>query len=78
MLFFCCKNIERKHPKEIYCSLINGKSSNTVKIIVPKEGEEQEIIFKNKMLFPRIILEPRGVKSDYFGEDLYEIKNPQR
>jgi len=37
---------------------------------VPKEGEEQEIIFKNKMLFPRIILEPIGVKSHYFGEDL--------
>jgi len=37
---------------------------------VPKEGEEQEIIFKNKMLFPRIILEPIGVTPHYFGEDL--------
>ena len=30
----------------------------------------QLIIFKNKMLFPRIILELRGVKSNYFGDDL--------
>jgi len=30
----------------------------------------QLIIFKNKMLFPRIILEQRGVKSHYFEEDL--------
>ena len=34
----------------------------------------QLIIFKNKMLFPRIILEPIGVKSNYFGEDLDAIK----
>ena len=29
----------------------------------------QLIIFKNKKLFPRIILELKGVKSHYFGED---------
>ena len=29
-----------------------------------------EIIPKNKKLFPRIILEIRGVKSNYFNEDL--------
>ena len=29
-----------------------------------------EIIFKNNKLFPRIILEPIGVKSHYFNEDL--------
>ena len=29
-----------------------------------------EIIFNNKKLFPRIILEQNGVKSNYFGEDL--------
>ena len=33
----------------------------------------QLIIFKDKMLFPRIILELRGVNSHYFGEDLDEI-----
>ena len=33
----------------------------------------QLIIFKNKMLFPRIILEARGVKSNYFGEDLISL-----
>jgi len=31
------------------------------------------IIFKNKKLFPRIILEKIGVKSHYFGEDLIEL-----
>jgi|GEM_PF-4243004 hypothetical protein len=33
------------------------------------------IIFKNKKLFPRIILEPIGVTSHYFGEDLDVITN---
>jgi len=33
------------------------------------------IIFKNKKLFPRIILEPKGVMSLYFGEDLDVITN---
>ena len=28
---------------------------------------------KNNNLFQRIILEPRGAKSNYFGEDLVEL-----
>jgi LytS/YehU family sensor histidine kinase len=31
----------------------------------------QKIIFNNEKLFPRIILEPMGIKSNYFGEDLH-------
>ena len=31
----------------------------------------QKIIFNNEKLFPRIILEPKGAKSNYFGEDLH-------
>ena len=30
----------------------------------------QLLIFKNKKLFPRIILESKGVKTHYFNEDL--------
>ena len=29
-----------------------------------------KIIFKNKIYFKKIYLEPKGVKSHYFGEDL--------
>ena len=33
----------------------------------------QKIIFNNEKLFPRIILEQKGVKSNYFGEDLSQM-----
>ena len=33
------------------------------------------IICKNKLLLPEIIVEPRGVKSNYFVQDLVIIVN---
>ncbi len=35
---------------------------------------EYNIISKNKLLLPEIIVEARGVKSNYFGVDLELLK----
>jgi hypothetical protein len=48
-------------------------------IVHTKIDHRQKFISKNNNLFSKIISEPRGVKSNYFGEDLeklYKFKLP--